>query len=358
MVDYSKRERHLESAQRRRELLAIEQGLHEHSFPPQIAIENTSICNLACIHCSHSELMRPQRHMQRALWDKIVEEVGSERPECEIWPTVYGEALILGYKGELWERIDYAHEVGCRNLVLNSNGVLLQRWENTDRILSSPLRRVIFSLDGLTKETFEHIRAKAKWHQVYPAVEALLAERARRRQSYPVVIAQLTVMRENAHEVDAYREYWRERGAEVKIRPMLEWTATGSVRTSTIAHDSSFRIACPWANNTMAIHQDGRVVTCSADYEGRFTVGNIADMSIKEAWARLGEVLRRKHREHRWGELPEVCKGCGDWQAAGAQYDAETVEGTRPFWYYAKQAEGEKSDGQLSRHSREAAEPT
>jgi hypothetical protein len=29
-----------------------------------------------------------------------------------------------------------------------------------------------------------------------------------------------------------------------------------------------------------------------------------------------------------------LCKGCGDWQVAGAEYAQETIEGTRPFWYY------------------------
>jgi hypothetical protein len=32
--------------------------------------------------------------------------------------------------------------------------------------------------------------------------------------------------------------------------------------------------------------------------------------------------------------MPNICKGCGDWQVAGAQYEEEQVEGTRPFWYY------------------------
>src|SRR5690606_21025325 len=115
-----------------------------------------------CIHCSHREMERDKRHMERSLWNKIVEEVGREAPNTEIWPTFYGEALILGYDGELWDRLDYADRVGCRNLVLNSNGTLLDRWDNIDRILSSPLRRFILSLDGLSKHTFETIRKKAK----------------------------------------------------------------------------------------------------------------------------------------------------------------------------------------------------
>jgi radical SAM protein with 4Fe4S-binding SPASM domain len=327
-------ERHLENENRRRQLLEIEGRLREHAYPPQLVIENTSICNLTCIHCSHRELVRTKRHMKRDLWDKIVEEIGANSPETEIWPTFYGEALIMGYKSELWDRIDYAAKAGCRNLVLNSNGTLLNRWDNIDRILASPLRRFILSLDGLSKETFELIREKAKWEEVYPAVEELCRRRLANGQIYPTITAQFSVMKQNAHEVEAYRQFWEARGAEVKVRPMLEWTTTGTVRTDTIVHDTEFRIACPWGNNTMAIHQDGSVVACAVDYEGRLKVGNVRDITVKEAWLRLGEQLRKVHREHRWSDLPDVCKGCGDWQVAGAEYEDESVEGTRPFWYY------------------------
>jgi radical SAM protein with 4Fe4S-binding SPASM domain len=338
MVSLAQRPKHVEDETRRQELLAIESRLQEHSFPPQLVVENTSICNLTCIHCSHRELKRKKRHMARDLWNKIAEEVGRERPECEIWPTFYGEALIMGYQNELWDRLDYAAKVNCRNLVLNSNGTFLERWDNIERILNSPLKRFILSLDGLSRETFNTIREKAKWDLVYPAVERLCAERARRGQTYPVIIAQFSVMPQNAHEVDGFRRYWRERGAEVKIRPMLEWTATGTVRTDTIVRNSEFRIACPWGNNTMAIHQDGNVVACAVDYEGRFKAGNVRDISLVEAWRRLGERLRTLHRQHRWNNIPDVCKGCGDWQVAGAEYEEETVAGTRPFWYYGDRA--------------------
>lgn len=333
-MNFALREKHLESERRRNELLAIEGRLVERPFPPQLVLENTSICNMTCIHCSHRELKRVKRHMDRPLWNKIVEEVGREHPQCEIWPTFYGEALIMGYQNELWDRLDYADKVGCKNLVLNSNGMLLDRWDNIDKILKSPLRRFILSLDGLSKETFEKIRVKGKHEKIYPAVERLLREKERRGQKYPAITCQFSVMRENAHEADAYRKYWRERGAEVKVRPMLEWTATGTVRTDTISHDAQFRIACPWGNNTMAIHQDGKVVACAVDYEGMFTVGNVREISVKEAWRRLGEQLRKVHREHRWSDLPDICKGCGDWQVAGAEYEEEHAEGTRPFWYY------------------------
>lgn len=332
MAHFAELKRHMDQEDRRGELRDIEARLKEHDFPPQVVIETTSYCNLKCVHCSHREMMRPQQHMQRALYDKIVEEIGRVAPDTEVWPTFYGEAFILGQ--ELWDRLDYAASAGCRNLVLNSNGTLLDRDGNIDKILASPLRRFILSLDGLSKEVFEHIRAKAKWEEVYPDVERLLERRRELGLTYPTITAQFSVMKENAHEAEDFRRFWEARGAEVKIRPMLEWTATGTVRSETIDHNTDFRIACPWGNNTMAIHQDGNVVACAVDYEGVFVAGNLRTASVAELWAVLGEKLRRPHREHRWRDIPNICKGCGDWQVAGAHYEEERAEGTRPFWYY------------------------
>jgi len=331
MTQFQKLKSHLENDERVEQLREIEQKLVEHKFPPQLVIETTSYCNYKCIHCSHREMIRPQQHMDREVYNKIVEEVGKKSPNCEIWPTFYGEAFILG--DELWDMLDYADKVGCKNLVLNSNGSLLHKDNNIEKVLNSPLKRFILSLDGFKKETFEKIRAKGKYDEVYPAVTELCKRKKEIGNKYPSITAQFSVMKENASEVDDYRKYWNDQGAEVKVRPMLEWTTTGTVRSDTIEHYSSFRIACPWGNNTMAIHQNGKVVACAIDYEGLLDGGNVKDHSVEELWKKLGDISRKHHRSHDWEKIPNICKGCGDWQVAGAEYEKESVEGTRPFWY-------------------------
>ena len=310
----------------------IESKLIEFDFPPQLVIESTSQCDQQCIHCSHKELTRPKRQMDRKLWNKIVKEIGVEAPNTEVWPTFYGEALGMG--PEIWDRIDYAASVGCANIVLNSNGGLLMRQNHIDRILNSPLKRFIISIDGFKKETYEKVRFRGKWEKTYGGVEELLRRKKEIGSIYPIIVCQYSLLDENKDEVEDFRKFWNERGAEVKVRGKLEWTASGSIRSSLVDHETHFRIACPWGNNTMAIHQDGSVVACAVDWSGRVNVGNANDLSIKELWMRLGEVIRRPHREHRWGDLPDLCKGCGDWQLAGAEYeDGIDVDGARPFWY-------------------------
>jgi len=122
---------------------------------------------------------------------------------------------------EIWDRIDYAAEVGCANLVLNSNGGLLLRLNHIDRILRSPLKRFILSLDGYTKETYEKIRYLGKWEETYAGVEELLRRKEASGGEFPAIICQFSLMAENEHEVEPFRKYWQDRGAEVKVRPSL-----------------------------------------------------------------------------------------------------------------------------------------
>ncbi|MGD8561843.1 MAG: radical SAM protein [Desulfarculaceae bacterium] len=315
-------------------LTEVEQGIEDHLFPPQLVIETTSRCNMKCLHCSHKEMQRTRADMDEGLFKKIVEEVAREMPDCEIWPTFYGEALLLGDK--LWRLLDYADRVGCRYQVLNSNGIMLSRPGMIEAVLDSPLKRFILSLDGFSKETFEKIRVGGNRDKIFTAVENLLKERARRGQMHPVIQCQFSIMEENQHEVEQYSRYWLERGAEVKTRRKLSWTSTGTIEAPELIRGDDFRICCPWGSNAAAIHQNGDLVTCAVDYEGRFVAGNVGQMSIKEIWqGPHSKLVREPHHRHQWNKLPEICQNCPDWQAVGAHYhgDKGKEEGARPFWH-------------------------
>lgn len=313
----------------------IEARLEERSFPPQIVIETTAHCNFRCVHCNHKEMQRPKNSMSERLFRKIVDEIVAENPDTEVWPTFYGEAFILGDR--LFEWLQYARDRGARNLVLNSNGSLLWRKDWIDQILTSGLRRFILSLDGFTAETFERIRVGGKRDAIYRDVERLLDRRRELGLHYPVIQCQFSVMQQNQHELPAFKAFWEARGAEVKSRNMLSWSNSGTVTAPNLDYQSGFRIACPWGNNTLAIHHNGDVVACAVDYEARFVAGNVNQATIRDIWTGpLRTRLREPHRAHDWERVPKICQDCPDWQAVGAVYYAEEDAAdptARPFWW-------------------------
>ncbi|MBI4718679.1 MAG: radical SAM protein [Planctomycetes bacterium] len=310
------------TAEKLQALLRIESQLREHDFPPQIVCETTAFCNFRCVHCHHEALERPKGHMSDALWSRIVTEVAREKPDAEFWPTFYGEALML--RDRLFARIRQARDLGLTNLVLNSNGSYCRDGHNHD-ILTCGLRKFILSLDGLTKETFEHVRftrdPHGKFEPVYAGVRDLLELKRQlddQGERTPTIICQFSKMERNEHEAEAFAEYWLGLGAEVKIREKLTWT--GYVAAENLTRKYTQRIACPWGNNTCAIHWNGDVVACAVDNEGRFVGGNVNQQSIREIWTTSMRAFRKAHRDHRWDDLPELCRQCIDWQAVGATY--------------------------------------
>jgi len=314
----------------------IEGRLQNWIFPPQVVIELTALCNFRCVHCNHKDLKRVKGSMSDILFEKIIDEIVGINPDTEIWPTFYGEAFILGQK--LFDRLRYAAARGAQNLVLNSNGSLLHHKDWIDQILTSGLKRFILSLDGFTTETFDSIRVGGQRDQIYSSVERLLNRKKELKLEYPVIQCQFSIMEQNEHEFPEFREFWEARGAEVKSRNMLSWTNSGPVVANRLDYQSSFRIACPWGNNTMAIHYNGDVVACAVDYEGRFVAGNAEEHSLADIWnGPHYKLLRSKQMEHLWDEIPEVCKTCPDWQVAGATYHGDEEETqikkySRPFW--------------------------
>lgn len=323
------------SPERRAELLAIEADLVEHDFPPQLVVETTSCCNFRCAHCGHATMRRERKHMSVKLWRRIVDEIAEVAPDTEVWPTFYGEAFLLGPRLPQWLR--YARDRGLTNLVLNSNGSLLERSPGMiDEMLTCGLKRLLFSLDGFSPEVFESVRVGGHRGKVYRGVERLVRRREELGLTYPVIICQFSVMEENRHEAEAFFRHWTGLGAEVKIRPKLTWA--GTVEAPNLDVETSFRITCPWANNTAAIHQNGDMVTCAVDYDGALVAGNVADQPIAAIWqGSLRDRVRLPHRDHRWQALPPLCRTCPDWQTAGARYftpdQADALPEARPFWF-------------------------
>lgn len=318
-------------------LLTIEKGLQVHAFPPQIIIETTSVCNMHCTHCNHKIMKRQKAHMSESLYRKIIDNIAEIAPHTEVWPTFYGEAFALGEV--LFERLRYARDKGLSKLVLNSNGKLLGRKDYIDQILTSGLKRFILSLDGFTKETFERIRVGGDRDKIYANVEKLLLRKQELNLEFPIIQCQFSAIDDNALEIADFKEFWESRGAEVKVRNMLSWTNSGDVVAHNLDYDTTFRIACPWGNNTMAIHSNGNIVACAVDYEGHFVAGSADERRLEDIWQNEHyQRLRNVHLEHRWDDLPSVCKTCPDWQAVGAEYHenkhlGQTKEEARPFWW-------------------------
>lgn len=292
-------------------------------FPQQCVIEVTAGCDQQCIYCGRNAMERPRKTMDPDLFKKIVDEIAAVNPDCEIWPTFMGEALLLGDK--VFDLVRYARAAGCRKITLNSNGNRLTE-ENIDGILTCGLDRFILSCDGHTKETYERVRRGGRFERLYGGANRLMEEYRKRGLTRPVLEMQFSIFDENQHEAEAFKAYWLARGAVVKTRPKLFWSgsvAGGDHRVTT----EKDRDPCLWSFDTVGIHWNGSVVMCAVDCEGKYVAGNLQQQSLKEIWQGPLRFMRKLQAERRFKELPEICRRCTDHQVkkAHAFFPSEEV---------------------------------
>jgi len=285
-----------------------------NEFPRQIIIETTAYCTQKCIHCAHKSLQRKKGNMTMPLYKRIIDEIGKEAPSTEVWMTYYGEALILKYK--LFYMIQYAKRRGLSNLVLNTNAMLLNE-EMAEMLIDSELDRFIISMDGFTKETYEKIRVGGKYEEVFGNALGFIQILKARNAAKPTFEMQFSIMDENRHELEDFNKFWVSQGANVKNRPLASWA--GRIKANNL-DPSLERVPCKWALNHSAILWDGSLVACGVDSEGLFIAGNVNDSTIKGIWNTAHKAFRQIHMDKKWNDLPEVCKGCLDWQTTDRKY--------------------------------------
>ncbi len=291
----------------------IEKTYKMGDFPLNVIIEPGNYCNLNCTTCANNKLTRPRGHMNIFLYKKLINEIAVENPNTRVWLDFYGEPLIQRFK--LFFMIDYAKKRGLSNVNLNTNGTLLNE-EMTEMILDSGLDFISIDCDGFSKEVYEKIRVNADRDVTYANIEYFLNRRAERGLKKPIVEVKIMDMEENSHEIDRVVQYWRERGAWTTIRRLISWA--GMVDgIAPVAQKN--RVACGNAVGIMVITWDGKVANCVMDVDAKYICGDVNTESIKIIWNRRNESMVKKHLEHKFDELPEICWNCTDWMIIGEE---------------------------------------
>lgn len=291
----------------------IEKNYEVKNFPLNIIIEPSNYCNLNCTTCANNKMTRSKGRMDIRLYKKLIDEIAIENPYVRIWLDYYGEPLLQQFK--LFYMIDYAKKKGLSNISFNTNGTLLNQ-EMTEMVLDSGLDFISIDCDGFSKEVYEKIRVNANRDVTYANIEYFLKRRAERGLKKPIVEVKVMEMQENAHEIDTIIKYWRNRGAWTTTRRLISWAGMVD-EISPIAQEN--RVACGNAVGVMAITWDGKVVNCVMDANAEYVCGDANTESTKEIWKRRNETMVRKHIEHRFDELPEICRNCTDWMIIGEQ---------------------------------------
>lgn len=274
-------------------------------YPFVLHIEVTNKCNLECKMCPRKNMEREEGFMEFSLFKKIVDEAKGKIEFVELY--LFGEPLL---HPRIFDMIAYCRDAAMR-VGLSTNATVLTQ-PKSRALVESNVDLLILSLDGVTEKSYESIRAKGNYRKTLRNVEYLLRIRSASSPKHTVV--QMIRMRENAHEVDKFSDFWSRRGVHIHLKPLLTWR--GDIRSINVLqgnrNDSSVSGLGPcdriWRHFT--VFWDGTVVPCHFMYDKKCTMGNISDKSLLQLWNGEKFVDFRRRQIHNLRANVSCCERC------------------------------------------------
>jgi MoaA/NifB/PqqE/SkfB family radical SAM enzyme len=269
-------------------------------FPLHLDIESTNRCNLRCEYCTRNTMTDAVGDMDQALFERIIDE-GARHGLASIKLNRRGEPLL---HPQLPGLIRYAKHKGVLDVQFNTNAMLLTQGK-ARAVIEAGLDRIIFSLDGVDKATFEAMRPGAVYETVARNIRDFVALRNDMGLSAPLTRVQMTVSAGNVDQVPGYIALWRDTVNKIGFNLRREPMPAGGEK-----HGLGEQYPCPQLWQRMAVYRDGETVMCCGDWHKRHVLGNAGRDSIADMWrSEPFEHVRSLHASGRPGDF-FLCKDC------------------------------------------------
>ena len=268
--------------------------------PAIFQIETTNVCNMRCAHCPRSRMTRRVGHMDLSLFKLIVER--------DMGATVKVGLHILG---EPTLHPDLVEMVACLTAAgivseLATNGLALSA-KLALGLMAAGLDTIWFSLDAACPETYAQVRSSPCYSTVVRNVERFLDLKMKARNPVRVVLQMVEHPWLQAGESEEFLRRWSIPGVDrVAVKFLDSWA--GTLFEHEVAAPGH-RHPCAEPFQRVAVLQDGSVVPCCRDWDGKYVYGNLKKESLAEVWAgpRVA-ALREEMESGHW--VSEPCASC------------------------------------------------
>lgn len=242
--------------------------------------------------------------MKDELFKKVIDH-GVTQGLCAIKLQSRGESLLHPRIADL---ASYAKTAGIMDLQLTTNGFLLANGEKMERLLTSGLTKLIFSIDDGHDASAKEIYGD-RMPNVREIARAAIELRDRLGPDAPKIRIQ-TFAAPNQTQEDRLREVQAEFPDADEHMIHLLWNSNpleDSVENLLTEYE---QFPCKYLWTRMAVFWNGDVTLCCRDYNNEMKLGNVAEQNVEDIW--LGEKmqgLRRAHFEGRRRDI-HLCHHC------------------------------------------------
>lgn len=290
--------------------------LKDTVLPRRVTIETVFGCNAKCGMCVIDDPSdRKKGIMPMDLFKRIVDSLVPYKERLELFDLfALGEPLLDPL---ICERIRYVKSKGFRRLAFATNAHLLNERKQQD-LLETGIETLIFSLDGITKETHEAIRERVDYDRALGNVLSIIKRRNEGGYKTRFIVRFVRQPR-NTHEWERYKTFWvtqisPEKGDLVAVYDMHTWAGGIDSKDHVLGAENKQpeieREPCHHAFNNLTILADGSMPLCSEDIlSAKYKFGNTKFQDPIEVFnSPRFKAMRNLHLAGK----KSLLKGCGE----------------------------------------------
>ncbi len=287
-------------------------GRLTESFPSQVMVDITEVCNLGCIHCAHPAFKLSPVY-QKSMLDpelnkKMVDEVFHHGRNFTkyIRYTSNGEPLV---HPKSYDMIQYAVINSGTKVTLTTNGTLLNE-KRMKKLLDTGLHMIDISIDAFHNKTYKKVRVGGNLEITKKNVLKLLDLKAQSNGGTKIIVS-FVEQNQNSNEIELFKKFWSKTGAdEVLIRKLH--TNSGSNSHENNKNKEKVRRPCLYPWERVVLTAKGKLSFCPTDWYGKSEISDYRNTEIRTIWS--GEFYKDLRNQHLNSKFKnKFCEKCPDW---------------------------------------------
>lgn len=282
--------------------------------PKYIQLETVTKCNAKCEFCPQNEILRDPARMPEATWKKIVDD--TRGLGITYRPFLTNEPFVDNRMPEIVRYIKSNDPTAT--VEFNTNGELVTEQLSMD-LLEAGVDIMRFSIDGLSRETYEPSRLGINYDRVMKRTQRFLElwDEGGYRDKVFTELRMIEVP-ENTHEIEDYKNFWGPKCSEVLTTQLYQWPWTGQLR------DDVVKKPCLKVLDEMFFYSNGNATICCWDVHERAVIGNVLEQSVQEIWESYAASCLRATLNDGRRDLIHLCSRCNAYK----DYDFSKFEVT------------------------------
>jgi MoaA/NifB/PqqE/SkfB family radical SAM enzyme len=183
--------------------------------PTHLYLESVAACNLKCPGCDREEIEGNRSKQLVMDWDQYVKIIDGCSPDLTYMEFHLGGENFMHKK---WpEMLAYAKQKNPKLFILTStNGHYFRTEEERQALVDCGIDAVIFSVDGVTQESYERYRVRGNLDKVLDAMRGVVELRNRAGKQRPIVLWRYILFdwNDSPEEMDQARTMAKELGVD------------------------------------------------------------------------------------------------------------------------------------------------